>query len=429
MTRAAANSGAAGLRKIVFVNRYFFPDQSATSRMLSDLAFRLARRGLSVAVVTSRQLYDDPLANLPANAVAEGVVIHRVATATRGRASLSGRALDYASFYAASGWKLLQILSRGDVVVAKTDPPLVSIPVSRAAAWKGAVLVNWLQDLFPEVMSALSPGSVPKWSDELLLAARDRSLRRAGRNIVLSEAMRQRLLRRGIDAARILTIPNWADTDSIVPRATRESTIRSSLGLEGRFVLGYSGNFGRAHEFETLLGAAKLLRTDPGIAFLMTGAGARAGSLQQAVQREGLTSFVFQDYQPPQMLSDSMAASDVHLVSLLPSLEGLIVPSKVYGILAAGRPTVFVGDLQGDVASLIRKHDCGIAVAVADSEGLARQLRSLRDDPSRLESMGRRARQLALEQFNGEQALAQWLEFLEPLTSAVRVGPGLRAAL
>jgi glycosyltransferase involved in cell wall biosynthesis len=199
--------------------------------------------------------------------------------------------------------------------------------------------------------------------------------------------------------------------------------------LEGRFVLGYSGNFGRAHEFETLLGAAKLLRTDPGMAFLMTGAGARAGNLQQAVQREGLTSFVFQDYQPPQMLSDSMAASDVHLVSLLPSLEGLIVPSKVYGILAAGRPTVFVGDLQGDVASLIRKHDCGITVAVADSEGLARQLRSLRDDPSRLESMGRRARQLALEQFNGEQALAQWLEFLEPLTSAVRVGPGLRAAL
>lgn len=412
MCSAATHSGHVGCGKIVFVNRYFFPDESATSRMLSDLAFRLARSGLSVAVVTSRQLYSDPLANLPAFSVADGVAIHRVATATRGRSRLSGRALDYASFYVSAGAKLLQILSRGDVVVAKTDPPLVSIPVGAAAKCRGAVLVNWLQDLFPEVAAALTPGLIPRWLDRLLLAARDRSLRQAAMNVVLGEAMHARLLKRGINDARIVTIPNWADVDSITPRPPGESTVRRSLGLAERFVVGYSGNFGRAHEFETLLGAANLLRADSQFAFLMTGAGAKSGPLQEAVRDQGLASFIFQDYQPPQMLSDSMAASQVHLVSLLPALEGLIVPSKVYGILAAGRPAVFIGDTGGEVATLLRQRDCGIAVAVGDSSGLAGQLRALRDDPARLTSMGQSARQLAVEQFGGDQAAAAWLRFL-----------------
>jgi len=399
---------------IVFVNRYFHPDQSATSRMLSDLVFRLARRGVSVAVVTSRQLYNDPRANLPANELIQSVAIHRVATATRGRARLSGRALDYASFYVTAGAKLLQILSRGDVVVAKTDPPLVSIPVSMAASYKGAVLVNWLQDLFPEVAAALTPGLIPGWLHKVLLAVRDRSLRQAGMNIVLGDVMCKRLLMRGIDGSRILTIPNWSDAESIVPQPSQNSVTRRALGLAGKFVVGYSGNFGRAHEFETLVGAAQLLRAEPQFAFLMTGTGAKSSSLQEAVRSRGLQNFVFQDYQPPEMLGDSLAASDVHLVSLLPPLEGLIVPSKIYGILAAGRPAVFVGDSQGELANLLREHECGITVPVNDCEGLARQLRALRADHPRLQALGARARQLAVDRFSGEQAAAEWLSFLAP---------------
>ena len=123
------------------------------------------------------------------------------------------------------------------------------------------------------------------------------------------------------------------------------------------------------------------------------------------------------------MLGDSMAAADVHLVSLLPRLEGLIVPSKIYGILAAGRPAVFVGHNEGDLARLIRKHDCGIAVEVGDSETLASQLRALRDDPGRVESMGVRARQLLMNEFRAEHAVSQWLGFLE------RIAPRVCAAM
>jgi glycosyltransferase involved in cell wall biosynthesis len=411
VTREPAGD-AATTGKIVFVNRYFFPDESATSRMLSDLAFRLARRGLSVTVVTSRQLYGDPRAALVPKEVVGGVTVYRVATANHGRARLLGRALDYASFHVAASIGLLKVLSRGDVVVAKTDPPLISIAVSRVAMWRGATLVNWLQDLFPEVASALTPDILPKWLEKQLASARDRSLRRAAMNVVLSEGMRARLLDRGIESARIRIVPNWADTSSVTPRASLESVTRQKLGLANRFVVGYSGNLGRAHEFETLLGTARRLRTDRGFAFLITGAGAKAEGLRRCVQAEGLDNFVFQDYQPPELLGDSLAASDVHIVSLLPALEGLIVPSKVYGILAAGRPAVFIGDHKGDVARMVRDHDCGIAVEVGESERLAAELLALRADPSRLETMGTNARQLALGRYTSEHAVADWLAFL-----------------
>jgi glycosyltransferase involved in cell wall biosynthesis len=410
--------------RVVFVNRFFYPDQSATSRMLSDLAFRLAERGVSVAVVTSRQLYEDPRAALPAREVINGVAVYRMAGATRGRSRLLGRALDYVSFHAAASLELLKILRRGDVVVAKTDPPLISLAVSRAAALRGAVLVNWLQDLFPEVASVLTPDLLPAWVERRLIAARNRSLRRAAMNVVLGESMRQRLLAAGIAGARVRIVPNWADTTSVRPLATAASLARQRLGLADRFVVGYSGNLGRAHEFDTLIGAARLLRRDSRFAFLITGGGAKADALREAVRKEGLDSFFFQGYQPAELLSDSLAAADVHFVSLLPALEGLIVPSKTYGILAAGRPVLYVGDTDSDLARQVTERECGIAVSVGDSARLAAELTALRDSPARLQSMGAKAREIALSRYTSEHAVADWLEFLEEIApSAVRCKP------
>jgi colanic acid biosynthesis glycosyl transferase WcaI len=409
--------------KIVFVNRYFSPDESATSRMLSDLAFRLVERGVSVSVVTSRQLYEDPKASLPRRESIRGVTVLRVSTSTRGRSQLMGRTLDYASFHMAAGVRLLRILSRGDIVVAKTDPPLISVAVAPAAAWRGAVLINWLQDLFPEVASALSTGAMPTWLESALMAARDRTLRGAAMNVVLSEGMRSRVINRGIDAGRVRIIPNWANSVDVAPICATQSRTRRRVGLDRCFVVGYSGNLGRAHEFDTLLGAARLLHTEPDIVFLITGGGAKAASLQRAVLAQGLVNLIFQDYQPPELLADSLAASDVHFVSLLPALEGLIVPSKIYGILAAGRPAVFVGDPQGDVAKVIREHRCGITVPVGQSAQLASELRKLRDDPKRVQAMGCAARDLALSRYTGEHAVNHWLAMLAAVAPQITSDP------
>ena len=141
--------------RIIFLNRYFFPDHSATSQMLSELAFYLAESGHSVAVITSRQRYDDAAALLPASERIRGVEVHRVRTTRFGRAHLPGRAADYASFYLTAGWRLWRLARGRDVIVAKTDPPLIAVVAWLIARLRGATLVNWLQDVFPEVAERL----------------------------------------------------------------------------------------------------------------------------------------------------------------------------------------------------------------------------------------------------------------------------------
>ena len=139
------------MNRIIFINRFFHPDHSATSQILCDLAFHLAETGRAVHVVTSRQLYDNPLAQLQKRESIRGVNIHRIATTRFGRALLPGRAIDYLSFYASTMWSLLLLVRRGDVLVAKTDPPMISLPVLVIAKLRGARVVSWLQDIYPEV--------------------------------------------------------------------------------------------------------------------------------------------------------------------------------------------------------------------------------------------------------------------------------------
>jgi colanic acid biosynthesis glycosyl transferase WcaI len=399
----------------VFVNRYFHPDESATSRLLSDLAFRLMERGIEVAIVTSRQLYEDEHARLPARESIRGVSVHRVGTFNFGRTRLLGRALDYLSFHLAAGVKLLSLLRSQDVVVAKTDPPLICVVSGLAARCRGARLVNWLQDVFPEVAQALAPAVMPRWLHAMLVSIRDRSLRVAAMNVVIGNSMRDRLLGRGIPTDRIRVIPNWTDPQAIAPIPKHDSHTCDRLGLEKLFVVGYSGNLGRAHEFHTLLAAARQLQ-DGRFVFLMTGGGARMTELRAAVTQAGLTNFHFQGYQPATLLADCLAAADVHLVSLLPSLEGLIVPSKVYGILAAGRPVVFVGHAQGEIARLLREHDCGISVECGLGQQLADELLALQADPERMRVLGANARRLALTRHTSDSASADWSGLLAELS-------------
>lgn len=364
--------------RVVFVNRYFYPDHSATSQMLSDLAFHLAGRGWDVAVITSRQRYDDARANLPPRETVRGTRIARIWSTRFGRGFLPGRALDYLTFYASAFFAIRR--ERGAVVVALTDPPLLSV----VAALASSRLVNWVQDLFPEVAEALGI-RVPRW----LRTVRDWSFRRARVNVALGPRMAERI------GGNVVVRHNWADA-SIAPLPKRHTG----------FVAGYSGNLGRAHEFETILAA---MRATPEMRYRITGGGAQLEKVRAAAP----PNVTFESYVPRERLAESLGGVDVHLVSLLPGLEGLIVPSKLYGILAAGRPAIFVGDPEGEVARLLLDNDCGLAVARGDAEGLAAAIRALAADPGRAEAMGRRGRLLYEREFSPQIALAAWETILQ----------------
>jgi glycosyltransferase involved in cell wall biosynthesis len=404
---------------LIFINRYFYPDHSATSQLLSDLAFELASAGETVTVLTSRQSYGDAEARFPSDETIRGVRIVRIWTTRFGRSNLFGRAIDYLTFYVSAAFRLFRLTRPGDVLIAKTDPPMLSVIAAPIARFKGARLVNWLQDLFPEVAEAVGVGTNPvmRGSYGLMRALRNASLRAASMNVVLGERMAERVEAAGIQAITI--IPNWSDGREIRPVARSDNVLRKEWGLDGRFVVGYSGNLGRAHEYRTLIDAIALIEeTVPAhpdaepVAWLFIGGGALYEHFRDEVAARGLASVVFKPYQPREHLSDSLSAADVHLVSLKPELEGLIVPSKFYGVAAVGRPTIFIGDTHGEIATVLARHDCGLSVAEGDSQALADAIQALSTDPSRREAMGANARRAFETHFDKQVAFDAWRKVL-----------------
>lgn len=420
--------------------------------MLSDLAFELAKTGRRVAVITSRQRYDAPQVRLASRESVGGVEIYRVWTSRFGRFNLVGRAIDYLTFYLSAAWRLWRLAQRGDVVVAKTDPPMLSVVAAPICRWRGAKLVNWLQDIFPEVAEALGVGTGPisRRGYGALRALRNRSLKAAAHTVAIGDRMASRLEEIGLERERIAIIHNWADGGRVRPIAVSDNALRREWGLSDSFVVGYSGNLGRAHEVGTLLQAISVLEatrsmpaasgearraekasggpeTSTRIVWLFIGGGAQYEPFKREVQARGLTSVLFQPYQPREKLSESLSAADVHLVSLRPELEGLIVPSKFYGIAAAGRPTIFIGDEAGEIADLLSRHRCGVSVPQGSGAALAQAVRELASNPDLCAEMGSQARALLETDFDKAVAVGHWRALLSTVDGSAVGSPSAGA--
>lgn len=392
--------------KLVFFNRYYWPDRSATSQLLTDLATALAADGRDVLVVAGDREQDPFAPRLARSAQDRGVEIRRLRTSALARLGLLGRALDYVVFYVGAFWFALWNMRRGDVVVAKTDPPLLAAALMPALRLKGAVLVNWLQDLYPEVAEELGVLR-PSPFTALLRRLRNASLRAARMNVVIGERMRERVAAIA-GPGRVRVIHNWSPPLVTTPVPAPDNPYRKQLGLSSEVVFAYSGNLGRAHRFESLLAAGEHLRERRDIRFLIIGDGPQKAAVEAAARERGLANWTFLPLQPRERLADSLGAADVHLISLEPRLEGLIVPSKIYGVLAAGRPCIFVGAPDGEVAEILRRHDCGTTVDPEDAVALVVAIERLAGDASLRQRLGANARQAVERHFAFTHAAQLW---------------------
>lgn len=394
--------------RVVLANRYFHPDQSATSRMVTSLARTLVREGVETVVLASRSYHDRRDEALPARETVDGIEVHRIRTSGFGRDRLVGRAVDYATFHLSAAAWFAANARKDDVCVICTDPPLLSVSAALPIRLRGARMVNWVMDLFPETAMELGLVSPDAFSGKLTIALRDWSMRRSALTICPIDSMARYLATRDIPAESLSVVHHWADRNEITPVEPACNPLRRAWGLGRKFVVGYSGNFGRAHEFATVLDAAERLKRMKSIVFLMVGEGQQRGYVESEVKRRGLTNVVMKPFQPVEKLSESLGAANVHLVSLKPELEHCIVPSKFYGVLAAARPTIFIGDTEGEIGATVRDFECGVALRPGEVDALVAAILHLRHSRVSRTTMGHNARYLMETAYSREYGTAMW---------------------
>ena len=401
--------------RLTILNQFFYPDHSATSQLMTELAQNLGEHGFEVTALASRGRYNGGGA-LPPRENYSGVRIERAWATSFGKTCLPGRLADYLTFYLAAFWRLLT-LPRQDVVMALTTPPLIGLIALIVGRLRGIRFVALMEDLYPDVAVALGVVSPKSLLARLLDWLTRMMLKHADRIIVLGDCMLERVVAKvGAEARRrIDVIHNWADGEEIVPLECGKNgffTERGLANLNDKFVVLFSGNLGLVNEFSTVLEAAHSLRARSDIVFVFIGEGSRSAEIRSFVNENGLDNVRMLPYQPRETLRRSLASGDAMLITLAEGLAGLSVPSKTYSGLAAGRPLLFVGDQRSCVARLIRQNDCGATVAGGESGRLAEIIAGWAEDRGEAIRLGGGARALFEQRFDRRVAVESYVESL-----------------
>ena len=405
------NSGPSGTQppdamRLIFLNRFYWPEEPATAQLLTDLAEALAAAGHEVTVITSR-----PRDNrVPARETCRGVNILRTRGTRWSRLGLPGKAADFLTFYGSALVRLASVAQRGDTVVALTDPPLLGIGAWLVSRLCGAKIFHWVQDVYPEIATALTgQGGL-----RVVRPLRDLAWRSAEGCVTLGTDMAGTLAQAGVSPARISVIPNWAPAGLTVQPRTAADSLRTAWQLEGKFVVAYSGNLGRVHDLDPVLDVAAALRDEADIAFVFIGGGAQRNRLEALAAARGLTHVQFRPTQPRAQLAAALALGDLHLVTLLPGCERLVFPSKLSGVTAVGRPVLFIGPRGSEIAGLVETQRFGRAFTRDEVAAISAAIRALHSDPGLLRQLGAAAAAYGCAHTGPAAALAGWKKILSP---------------
>lgn len=397
---------------VTFVSVYFYPDMSGTSQILTDLAVGLSELGCQVSVFTTHPTFGSR-ARAKRRENYRGVEIHRLFGTQFDKNHKLGRAINSASFLASAFWAMLTRRIDGPLMIV-SHPPLLEFAGYLVSRLRGRRYVYLVHDVFPDEAITLGFINPDGLARKLWDRANALSVSHASQVIVLSETMKAVMMRKGgprARAERFHVIHNWVDEGFIRPLVKSENWFVAQHGLEGKFVVLYSGNLGHSHDLESMIAAAERLR-DRDMLFLFIGEGGKKQKLQALVQERGLGNVRFLPYQPRDVLPFSLTCSDVSLMALEKGIEGLQMPSKLYSILASGRPVVALVESGFEIARLIEGAGCGLSVPPNDVEGLCQALDFYYTDRAACERAGRLGRQYLEDHFSRSRAMREYLDAL-----------------
>ncbi len=407
--------------RLVFLNRCYWPDSEATGQLLTDLAEAAAAAGHDVDVICG--FPNSPAADQPTPAIGiterNGVTIHRLRHTRFAKRMPAGRLINLLTFTAATDRYLARRRLPADVLISQTDPFLLPRVAARHRRRIGCHHVAYLQDIYPDVAEAIgkvSPGLITA----MVRAKLRRSYHDANRIIVLGDCMKRRITSPPWNLAfdKVAVVPNWTHCQQIVPVDRDRSQWRREQGLQDRFVVMHSGNMGLTQGLDQLIAAT----TDPGwpddAILLLVGDGADRSRLTGLIKHPATDRVRLLPYQPRDQLVDSLGAADLHIVSMHPAITGCLCPSKLYGIMAAGRPVLAIAPPDTDLVQTVDGQQLGWSVPPADPSAIAAAVRQAQSQPERCRQAGDRGRRLAIARYDQPVVIEQLIRELINVSTA-----------
>ena len=403
---------------ILFVSQVYVPDPAAVGQHLAGAASELARRGHRVVAFTSARGYYDPSVRYPARELRDGVEIRRFGVASFAKRSILARVLAGLLFLGQATVHGV-LLRRLDTLVISTSPPMAAIAALIIGMRPRVRVVYWIMDVNPDQAVALRVAKPASIAVKAMDWLNRRILRRANDVVVLDRFMAERVAKKwpGVKS-KMTVVPPWPLESVTDPLPAEDNEFRHRHGLDGKFVVMYSGNHSPANPLETLLAAAEQLEDDPDLVFLFIGGGAGKRDVERSRAR-GVRSL---PYQPLSMLRQSLSAGDVHVVTIGDEMVGIVHPCKVYGAMAVARPILMFGPPENHVADILRCDGIGVQVAHGDVGAAVKAVQELKRKPrSELDAMGRRAQSVITSRLSRETlmgAVCDLIESTRPAASA-----------
>jgi colanic acid biosynthesis glycosyl transferase WcaI len=401
--------------RILIINQCFYPDVAATAQHAWDLARHMQRKGHAVTAVASRSAYGERGDSFAKSAKVDDVLIERIGTNWFGKAGLLGRAIDFGAFHLLATWRAAR-LPKQDVVICLTTPPFVVFVGLLLKAMRGTKVIYWVMDLYPDV--AVSFGALDHRSPvaRVLDDLHRWALHRCDGIVVLGRCMRGRILAKGVSSAMLEVINTWSNPDEVSYPEGKVNEFRSQWAPNGEVLLMYSGNFGLGHDFETLVTALASLPPLPPWRLALVGGGKRKAEFMEMLRSQTSCKFAEAAHQPREQLGELLCSADIHLVTLKTGFEGLMVPSKFYGAMSAGKPVLFIGPKTSEVALAIQDSGAGIVVEPGDTDSLTRALADVISNGALRAEMAAQALQFAQTRWSSEIALERWSALIERIS-------------
>jgi len=405
--------------KILVINQHFYPEVAATGQLLLDLCEDLVKDGYRVKVITGNPDADLNRKNkILKRENYKGIEILRLKNTTFNKYRMTGRVLNYLTFHFLVFFQIL-FCKKPDLVLVLSTPPFISFYGLMLKVLKKVKTIYIVQDLFPDLVVEL--GKIKnKYFINVLKKFSKLIIRKMDRVVVVGDFMKRKIKKdilQWMDSDHIINIDNWADGEKIrVMRGEKEKNfLKEEWGLEGKFIILYSGNIGDLHEFDTIISTAEDLGEQgwKKICFVFIGEGIKKEYIERKVKEKGLNNVLFFPFQPREVLKYSLGLADVSLVTLEKGFEGMVVPSKIYGILASGRPVIAVLGGESEIVEIVKKGNCGKIVRIGDYQALVDSIMDYYKDREKCGEDGLNGRRYFEKNFDRKIATRKYIRVIE----------------